>query len=676
MGIAVIVPVRARTDDDEGRLAGCLDALAAQTHPPDEVVVVDDASPRDLSPLVRGRTGVRLLTVRAGADPHGGCGSYAARNAGLAETAAAVVAFTDADCLPRPDWLECALTALAGEPDLAAVAGAIEVPVTPRCGAVAWYDALTAFPQRRFVERHGFGATANLVVRRAVFDAVGSFDATMRSGGDAEWGARATAGGHRIGYRDDVRVRHPPRRSARAVARKALRVTRGVEQLAAARGDADPLPRTLADRLGRPLRELPEILADRRVGPLRAAQVFGVAVVHAALVAAETARLRVDPARAAVVATGVLSAALALRGRGSSDAFGDGAAYRRMAAGLPGAPPFQRRIVGPALARFLGGDERAFRRVALAGVAAGSLTTGMLTSRVARESGTPPDRARSAGLLAAALVPTMPHSVRMAVQMPPFNDQLAVAAGGAWLLLDRAQSTLAPAALLLAGLVREQWLGVAAVAGRRSPAAAAATAVAATVIATRPAAAGGEVYPPRVALRRFVTADGLRELAWAAGTLVPFPALLGAPAGPTARALRRVVEAQTVLGLVGGSDSPRLLHGALPFLVAAAVGSAPDERRLAPVVAGALALWRPFTRPQPSAQGYERFHLPYMHGELGRRALGALIRLTGAAAATTVVQRWAAPGRYRRLGPTRSAATPAPAATSRRPMRCPCRSGR
>ncbi len=638
--VAVVVPARVETAADLAGLRACLDALAAQTRPAAEVVVVDDGSPRPIG--VPGPA--RVVRVPAG-------GSYAARNAGIAATDAPVVAFTDADCRPTPTWLADALAALDREPDAAAVAGAIEVPVTPRDGAVAWHDALTAFPQESFVARFGFGATANLVVRRAALEATGGFDGALRSGGDAEWGARAAAAGHRTVYRGDVRVLHPPRRSARAVARKALRVTRGVEALAAARGDADPLPRTLADRLSRPWRELPAVLADERVGPLRAAQVTAVGTALSLLVAAETTRLRLQeghlPATSwregglpATAVAGVAAVAVvrALRGRGSPDAFGDGAAYRRMARGLPGAPPFQRRVVGPALARLLGGDERAFRRVALAGVAGGAVTTGLLTARVAREAGADAATARRAAWTAAALVPAMPHSTRMAVLVPPFGDQLAVAAGGLWLLLDRARHPLAPVALAGAGLTREQWLGVAAVAGRRRPVDALAAALAAAVIATRERGPDGEVYPPGVALRRFVTRRGLAELGWACATLAPFPALVpGGARTPTRTALLRIAAVQTALGLVGGSDSPRLLHGGLPFLVAATLGSVPAQRA-APAVAAALALWRPLHRPEPTAAGYERSYLPYMHGELGRRVLGGLVR-TGAAYALDRVLR-------------------------------------
>jgi hypothetical protein len=44
----------------------------------------------------------------------------------------------------------------------------------------------------------GYGATANLFVRRSVFDAVGLFRADVLSLGDREWGKRATSAGFNL----------------------------------------------------------------------------------------------------------------------------------------------------------------------------------------------------------------------------------------------------------------------------------------------------------------------------------------------------------------------------------------------------------------------------------------------------------------------------------------------
>jgi glycosyltransferase involved in cell wall biosynthesis len=51
-------------------------------------------------------------------------GSYAARNRGIATSRAALLGFTDADCLPAEDWIECGIRAVQKLPDAGMVAGA------------------------------------------------------------------------------------------------------------------------------------------------------------------------------------------------------------------------------------------------------------------------------------------------------------------------------------------------------------------------------------------------------------------------------------------------------------------------------------------------------------------------------------------------------------------------
>jgi hypothetical protein len=386
-----------------------------------------------------------------------------------------------------------------------------------------------------------------------------------------------------------------------------------------------------------------------------------------------------------------------------------------MARGEPGAPPFNRRVLMPALARRVG-----FGRVAATGLAGQVVVAGWQAARVARELGAPPPVARRAGLLAAGLVPAAPHGARLARQVPAFNDGLAAALGGAWLLLAwpeepdggprrapawglsaraarlrpggprrpparglsaravllrpggprrppmrglsaRAallrprglRSLSAPAALALAALTREQWLVVAALL-RPGRAHLPAGALAGAVVASRPAAPGGEVYPPRVALRRFVTRDGLAELGWglafvlgALPVLVP-AALRARRRSPALDAALRTAGVQGALALVGGSDTPRLLHGALLPLLPALTGAAAatGDRRLPAVLAATVAAWRPGESFAPTLEAYERFFLPYMQGELARRTRADLLRRTGACAATLALSSaWRAPGR-------------------------------
>lgn len=200
--VSVVIPVL----NDAPRLTRCLDALLAQVDaPPFEVVVVDNGS-GDATVQAARQHPLKPLVVEEARR-----GSYAARNAGLRVASGPFLAFTDADCLPAPDWVSRGARAVEREP---VVGGEVH----PRRSAdpTVWerYDTALYLKQSSLVADGGFAATANLWVRREVLTEVGSFDARLLSSGDFEWGQRARAFGHLTAYAADVLVEHSPRTTA------------------------------------------------------------------------------------------------------------------------------------------------------------------------------------------------------------------------------------------------------------------------------------------------------------------------------------------------------------------------------------------------------------------------------------------------------------------------------
>jgi glycosyltransferase involved in cell wall biosynthesis len=229
--VSVLVPVW----NDAGRLGQCLEALEGQTYPGDlyEVVVVDNDSEEEVGTVVARFKRARLVRETRP-------GSYAARNAGLADARGQVVAFTDADCLPEPDWIEKGVARLARGGESTIVVGRVEIfPRTPlRPNAVEQYEVHFALAQREFVRRYSFGATANLFAWRETFARVGPFLAEVKSGGDLEWGRRAVARGYSLEYAEDARVRHPARATLSQLYSKIVRVAGGLHDLRRIKGRA------------------------------------------------------------------------------------------------------------------------------------------------------------------------------------------------------------------------------------------------------------------------------------------------------------------------------------------------------------------------------------------------------------------------------------------------------
>ncbi|PSB49411.1 glycosyltransferase [Chamaesiphon polymorphus] len=220
--ISVIIPVF----NDVHRLKLCLQALENQTYPKDcyEVIVVDNGS--DPNESID-----QLVTQfdRAIAAFESKPGSYAARNKGISIAKGDVIAFTDADCIPAPNWIEKGLECLRQTRNCGLVAGRIDVffqndqEVTP----VELYESITAFPQKQLLESRHFGATANLFTFRHIFENVGNFNSNLKSGGDVEWGQRVFAHGYEQAYAEAARVHHPARRSFKELYKRTIRLVGG-----------------------------------------------------------------------------------------------------------------------------------------------------------------------------------------------------------------------------------------------------------------------------------------------------------------------------------------------------------------------------------------------------------------------------------------------------------------
>lgn len=209
--LAIIIPHY----NDVDRLERCLTELMKNDLQGAEVLVVDNNSPNPPDRLHAAFPMFRFLSeAEKGAGP--------ARNCGVRQSTAPVLAFIDADCVPDPDWVAMARM-VAPEADL--IGGRVDVfdeTPPPRSGAEA-FEKVFAFDFQKYIEVQGFSGSGNLVTTRAVFEDVGPFRTVVSE--DSDWSYRATAKGYKLIYEDGLRVSHPSRSDWTALRRKWLRLT-------------------------------------------------------------------------------------------------------------------------------------------------------------------------------------------------------------------------------------------------------------------------------------------------------------------------------------------------------------------------------------------------------------------------------------------------------------------
>lgn len=228
-GVRPLVSLIICTRNRAPLLGPCLESLTQiSTRVPWELVIVDNGSTddtwavlSDFAPLPR----VKFKLVR---EPHPGLAH--ARNTGIRAATGEILCFTDDDCYPRPDLIDCVLKVFR-ENDIGFMGGQVllhdpedePVSITSRTGRAF-------FPAGQFITT-GDIQGACMAFRREVFDKAGLFDTAFGAGAplkgaeDCEMVARASFAGWNGGFFTEPVVRHHHRRRAAG----ALEITRSYD---------------------------------------------------------------------------------------------------------------------------------------------------------------------------------------------------------------------------------------------------------------------------------------------------------------------------------------------------------------------------------------------------------------------------------------------------------------
>jgi len=193
------------------RIGACLEAIGAQTHPAFETIVVDDGSADGMADFVE-REFPEMRVIRLG-----GGGLSAARNAGAKAARGGILAFTDDDCRPDPEWLVGLDREFADKSRAADAVGGPNLPPRPSGLATAVVAAAPGAPSHVMIDdseaEHLPGC--NLAVRREAFEKIGGFDERFQTAGDdVDFCWRLRAEGLRIGFAPTAFVWHDRRPDA------------------------------------------------------------------------------------------------------------------------------------------------------------------------------------------------------------------------------------------------------------------------------------------------------------------------------------------------------------------------------------------------------------------------------------------------------------------------------
>ncbi len=181
--VSVVIPIY----NGEKDLPELIECLRSQTYPADQVeyLLVDNNSSDRSSSIIQAAAESKEITIRRLAENQIQS-SYAARNAGIRAANSEILAFTDGDCRPQPQWLENLIQPFS-DSNIGIVVG--EILALPGDSLLEKY----ADKQETLSQKHTlanpfcpYGQTANLAIRKQAFVEVGLFRPYLTTGGDAD----------------------------------------------------------------------------------------------------------------------------------------------------------------------------------------------------------------------------------------------------------------------------------------------------------------------------------------------------------------------------------------------------------------------------------------------------------------------------------------------------------
>jgi chlorobactene glucosyltransferase len=200
--VSIIIPAK----DEEGQIARCLESVVAQKYPDFEVIAVNDRSTDRTGAILDeiASRDARLRVMHVRTLPAGWTGKNNALCTALAEARGEWLLFVDADVVLEPDALVTTMTIAAERNvDLLSVVPALrsetywESLIAPLGGAIVSSMAMVALTNHNHFRKIAWANGQYLMVRRAVYDAIGGHRAVSgQIGEDVVLAQRAKLAGY------------------------------------------------------------------------------------------------------------------------------------------------------------------------------------------------------------------------------------------------------------------------------------------------------------------------------------------------------------------------------------------------------------------------------------------------------------------------------------------------
>jgi GT2 family glycosyltransferase len=192
--ISFVIPVR----NDVLRLQRCLTSILSNEYPRDliEIIVVDNESTDGSAAGARASGAIVIKSAGDSVAAH--------RNRGARAALGSIIAFVDSDHEIDRHWIESAIEVLS-DPQVAAT-GCAYLTQPSANWVQQQYDGMRARPSRR--EECAWLGSGNFAVKRAAFERVGGFNASLTACEDVDLCNRLRASGYRIVAEPQLRSVH------------------------------------------------------------------------------------------------------------------------------------------------------------------------------------------------------------------------------------------------------------------------------------------------------------------------------------------------------------------------------------------------------------------------------------------------------------------------------------